>query len=841
MNVSLRKHLYYLLCLALLPLSPLRGQSDNYKLIELETYTNQSVSYIFSALEFPQPVQLNPTPAHGSVVIKKIASQKYELTYTPNADFIGEDQFRIGLAPDLGCPFCQHVWDFKITVELASIVANHDYAFGKKNTSLSINVLQNDESSNGIKELTVIPLSNNGEATFSPGATTIEFTPEVDFEGVAYVNYVICNGNGLCDNGTVTIQVLGDNVNVSDTLVVFTKKNSPQVILIPNTFTLSNEPAHGTYDVSGDAPQYIPDEDFAGTDLLYFQSGNTRKVVQVIVLDVVDNMFAYDDEAYTTPNTSVEVNVLENDRYGSESGCFSIATQPQYGVIEYDEELGGLVTYKPSTNFTGVDWFTYRVNTPDCSGSMEMATAYIYVSNFEPSSSKFLMFTPKRTPLIVGNNVPISNFKYKIKEQGDLGTVLFLEGLQNTVIEGKQISGNNMIIYIPNEGVDSGIDEFEISYCVTGSNETQGCAYEKSVKIEVNILNVGNGVTPSCFDDCVWPGDTNLDGVVSVADLLPIGLAMGEIGTPRTEVDMDVWYGQYGENWEEEVSPNVDLKHIDTDGDSIVSALDTMAISHFYGNVHGITSVSIPFSKNSIFLKGDVFVNPGDLVELDIIMGSEDFPANNVYGFTFPFEYTPLIFDSSTVKFDFYKASWLTYNSPVAHMQHNNEEGFAEAAFTRTSGFAVSGFGIIGKLSFVVKDDLEGFRPGDGEIIVPVGGNTATFMDGSGQRFGLNVGMTNIHIVLPKPAEIKDAPLTDDLLKVYPNPAQNLLNIHLNGGQEFEQIQVFNLTGQLVFDSGKTLARRMQIDVSNFQNGIYILTARSGKGVVKKKFEVISQ
>jgi hypothetical protein len=88
-----------------------------------------------------------------------------------------------------------------------------------------------------------------------------------------------------------------------------------------------------------------------------------------------------------------------------------------------------------------------------------------------------------------------------------------------------------------------------------------------------------------CFDDCIWAGDTNFDGIVNMEDLLPIGLCMGEVGIPRQDVNLSAqWYGQYGDDW----SPYapMDLKHLDTDGDSIITALDTVAINNFYGNTH---------------------------------------------------------------------------------------------------------------------------------------------------------------------------------------------------------------------------------------------------------------
>ena len=324
-------------------------------------------------------------PSNGVSNFRKISSTKYELSYTSTADFVGKDTFRIQYFP---CSFCTQILNYIVTVQaapVAQIIANHDYTFGAKNAPLSVDVLSNDISSNGTLNLTAIPLTNNGTATIN--GNSIQFTPAPDFEGVAYFNYMVCNGSGLCDNGTVTVQVLGENATKSDTLRVFTKKNQSQVILIPNTFSIVGNPGNGTYDTSGDAPVYKPNTNFAGTDYIRFQSGNVMKWVEVVVLDVVPNTLAFDDEAYTTPTEAIEIDVLANDLHKEQSGCFTIQDQPQVGSIEYDES--GFVTYYPAQGFTGVDWFTYTVKAPGCAGQAETATAYVYVSNFEPAYTKF--------------------------------------------------------------------------------------------------------------------------------------------------------------------------------------------------------------------------------------------------------------------------------------------------------------------------------------------------------------------------------------------------------------------------------------------------------------------
>ncbi|MEN0006580.1 MAG: T9SS type A sorting domain-containing protein, partial [Bacteroidota bacterium] len=540
---------------------------------------------------------------------------------------------------------------------------------------------------------------------------------------------------------------------------------------------------------------------------------------------------------YTSSYSSIEFNVLENDKFGLNSSCFSVVSQPQFGSITEASWPKGTITYQPSPGFSGVYKFTYRINSPLCDEDFETATVYVFVSNFEPAGSKFLMSTPKLTPLVIGYNVPIQDFRFQIVDQGELGQVEFFEGQQDVSIYGKEVSGFNLIVYTPDLGVVSGTDEFEIKYCVLDDNN---CVYEQSVKVEVEILDIGDGINPSCFGDCIWPGDTNFDGVVNMEDLMPLGLKMGKIGVPRSEINLTQWYGQFGDNWENEIeNMELNIKHLDTDGDSIIMGTDTSAISDFYGLTHSLYSNGVPFNQYAIELTGTIFASPGDLIELDMKLGNDNQPAVDVYGFVFPFNYNPDFFVGESVDISFDDNSWLTYNSPVLYMTKNHSNGLSEAGFTRTSGNAASGKGIIGKVQLIIQDDIIGIRTDEDELAINIGGGVATAMNGQGQQFGIEMGGATIHIVLDKEEEQLNKELRDDQLIVYPNPTPNMLNVHLNGGQDFERVVLFTLTGQQVFDSGNIQTNHLELNTQQLTNGIYLLSVHAPNGVINRKVEVL--
>lgn len=836
MNVFLHRLLVlFVLAVAV----PILSNAQTTVPVRLETYQNQPYQYNFTSS--PNNPFIIQHPANGTFAIIPYPGSSFVGTYTPNEDFIGLDNFRIMVwnGPD---PSKMEIKDVTIEVMPAEVKANPDFGYTFAETPVSLDVLANDFSSNPSLKLKSVSVANYGAANFETGSPFIDFTPDPGFTGEAYLNYTICDNAGICDNGTITISVLPGADMLDDTIQVFTKKNQPQVVLVPELYQLDLEPAHGRFDNQGDFPTYTPDEQFVGMDYLRFAYNNSYKVVEVRVLDLVDNVVAFDDKAYTSPSEPIEFNVLDNDAYGLESGCFQIVEGPRYGTITEDPQVSGLLTYTPFASFRGVDKFTYTTNDPSCAGPLEEATAYVYIGNFEPASSKYRMVTPKYTPLVIGNNVPISNFEFRIADQGELGRAFFMEGDVDTTIYGQTISGYNMIVYAPSSTAASGVDEFEVVYCVKSGPE---CVFEKSVKIEVEILDINDGGNDiMCVGDCIWAGDTNLDGIVNISDLLPLGLHMGSVGKPRPAFDPDTWYGQYGEDWLKKVAEIdaavVNLKHLDTNGDSLITSLDTAAIGQFYGRTHSLNAAPVPYYEHRIRLKGNFSVRPGDLIVLDMYIGDSLRPAEDVYGFTFPYRYDPNFFDPKSVDVQFARGSFLDYNAPVLQMTHNNLQGLTEAGFTRTDNKKVSGFGKIGSIVSAVVDDLDGFKFPTDSVIVKVGGGTAMMMNSQGQSFGVDIEEVTIKIQLSTTEELEEelVPTAEQLI-LFPNPTRDLVNIHLNGGQDFERFIIFNATGQAVYESEKVWTNHAQVNVSQWPEGMYFLNVYTAKGVVNKKLEVV--
>jgi hypothetical protein len=825
MNVNLQK-LVALLVVLLLPAWQWAQE------VWLQTYENTPLTYQFESKPFNP--NWNRQPQHGTATLANAGNYMRQLTYTPHTDYVGRDTIRIVRWRQ--SPATQWVYlTLYIEVLQANVKAYHDYAVTTAGQPVSVDVLANDFSSNGVKTLTVIPVVNNGLAGFNAAAGTVTFTPAPGFSGLAHLNYVLCNGLGDCDEGTLSVSVMSDGPAAQDTIKVFTRKNEAQFILSPPEYTLLDGPDHGIFDPVADVPTYTPDEDYVGLDYLVFDNGLSQTVFEVEVLNLKDNEFAFDDRQYTVANQEITFDVLANDSLG---GCWSYG-QAQYGTVSapYPGAPPGLLTYTPAPGFIGVDEFVYMLHPPGCAGPAETAKVYVFVSNFEPDRSVFEMATPKMTPIIIGYNVPVGTFNFSVAQQGDLGTALFLEGIVDTTIYGAAITGENMLIYVPDEGVSSGTDEIEIVYCLM--DPQGGCAVSKTVKIYMDILDIGSGEQAACVGSCVWAGDTNFDGIVNMEDLLPIGRAVGKIGKPRADASLDVWYGQYADDWSDLFGAEeaIDLKHIDADGDSIVTAIDTVGINLFYGRTHAMAPRALPFSPFEVNLEGDVFAEPGELVTLKVKIGMPGTPAHNVYGFVLPFNYSPDFFVPESVNISFAPNNWLSYDSPVLHMKRNNLSGLLEAGFTRTSGLAASGYGEIGSVSFVVVDDLGGFRADEDEVLLTVGGGSGIVSGPNGETMQVKINPYQLRIRLRQ--QEPDPARQEDKLSVYPNPATDWLTIRLKGGEVFESAALYTLTGQRVSQLSGLWTNQAEISVAALPVGMYVLSVTTPSGVINRKVEVM--
>ncbi|MCK5338058.1 MAG: T9SS type A sorting domain-containing protein, partial [Bacteroidales bacterium] len=95
---------------------------------------------------------------------------------------------------------------------------------------------------------------------------------------------------------------------------------------------------------------------------------------------------------------------------------------------------------------------------------------------------------------------------------------------------------------------------------------------------------------------------------------------------------------------------------------------------------------------------------------------------------------------------------------------------------------------------------------------------------------GLNIYSTGLEpeVSMDIPDEIAEATFG---LQVYPNPANHLLNIRVNGTQADESyiIRMYNLTGRLIFEDQFNGSNAYSLNTSTFPGGIYLCSVSDAK------------
>lgn len=325
----------------------------------------------------------------------------------------------------------------------------------------------------------------------------------------------------------------------------------------------------------------------------------------------------------------------------------------------------------------------------------------------------------------------------------------------------------------------------------------------------------------------VWPGDTDTDQLVDNNDLLPIGVAYGATGTPRDTASI-LWNGYRATDWGQ-VTPGsaVDYKHIDADGNGVINADDTLAITLNWGNSYtfrnrGGVRGTIPFFV-------DASTPPTQhQAQLPLVLGTQAIPANGVYGLAFTLQYDTSLVKPGSVYVSF-SNSWLgTLGTDMIEVQRDfYPDGIVKVAVTRTDGQNMNGFGPIGALGFTIQDD----------IMLQRGNMDFTFdlldvrlINAQETELGTNPTTSTLSITT------STQELALDRVSVFPNPARDWLRIEAQN-TVIEDIIMVTVAGQTV-RTWHPASDQTTLSLDDVAPGLYILTIRTADGLLHKKVRI---
>ena len=379
---------------------------------------------------------------------------------------------------------------------------------------------------------------------------------------------------------------------------------------------------------------------------------------------------------------------------------------------------------------------------------------------------------------------------------------------------------------------------FELCLQAKGPEDTLSLQIDTSL-VAVEFVGKTLGLLPFTIKDGVilvsqqvWPGDTDINGVVNGFDLLNIGLGFRSTGPARVEASSD-WEGQLASAWDKETSQGeVNYKHVDANGDGRIDSLDVEVLNLNWGrtfatdNSPGFGWSPRSSDGTSLYLGIDT-IYPGANLEIPIYFGTEAEPAQEVYGLAFTIVYDPAILVAGSVSLDL-NDSWLRGmgDGLISVVQQDAARGKIHVAISRIDQQNISGFGVIARSAVTIEDVIFGVR-GDEDVIFEI--EDVRVIDA--QESTLPVSPESSTAIIDVATSTLNY-LSEQLIKVYPNPVGDLLQLEIPVDLRLQQIQLKDYTGRILQVWGD---EQQRLSVQNLRPGWYHLEIITEEGIIIKR------
>ncbi|MEM1217482.1 MAG: T9SS type A sorting domain-containing protein [Bacteroidota bacterium] len=335
--------------------------------------------------------------------------------------------------------------------------------------------------------------------------------------------------------------------------------------------------------------------------------------------------------------------------------------------------------------------------------------------------------------------------------------------------------------------------------------------------------------TPICTEDCVWPGDTNNDGIVEYDDLLPIGTALQASGPPRN--DLQLWNPYTAAPWDFTLPSGTNVKHVDANGDGSVQSDDRALIDFHYGEVTPsyVEPVDIykvgPELAWSLAQNTTSFENlePGVdyYAQLDVI----DLP--NLYGLAFQIEGHKAWLEDLRVHENLSSCtSCWEINTEVAEADGSLLE--IDYAITKNDGLTDLSDHVGLQFRFVLKGYPDWIPATETELRV----KNITAVDADGNL--LDLGATDLRLFLdPQFVGTEEAGQQEDIL-VYPIPSQGELTIDARDNSILAWT-VYGIDGKVISEQEVGGVSLTTAQIPSQYRGVLILEIQTEEGTFYRK------
>lgn len=335
--------------------------------------------------------------------------------------------------------------------------------------------------------------------------------------------------------------------------------------------------------------------------------------------------------------------------------------------------------------------------------------------------------------------------------------------------------------------------------------------------------------------DCVWPGDANGNGIANNYDLSNIGLGFGAAGPERVHFPNPsnpiFWAPNLAENWGQHAG-TVDYKHLDCDGDGFIDEMDVMAIDLNYSPELEVQSepsldgvpVYLAFDTSSFSINGATPEYFG--LSAGLYVGSESLPAYDLHSVSLYLKYPGDLVVSHTVTVNYEADAFLGDEEETMSVQRDlTSYGLPryDLAWSRKNNGGADGYGRLATVNFIISSDIiMGLAAPETPFSTEVEGVFLINVEGDTLNYSLP-GADTVIILDETVAGSADR-AAKDLLRVFPNPAVDLLEVYLPMDVRSGRLMLVDAQGRQLWQ-GTAQPGAQQISLNGLPSGIYLLRA----------------
>ena len=303
------------------------------------------------------------------------------LTYTPNANYNGNDSFTFRVS-DGALNSATATVTLSIAAANDAPVANAQTVAAVEDTAKSIILTGSDIDGN---TLTYSVVSSPNQGTLSGTAPNLTYTPAANYSGNDSFTFRVGDGTTSSTDATVSISIVAVNDAPIANAQNFTAlEDTAKAIILTGsdiegsslTYTIVTSPANGT--LSGTAPNltYLPATNYFGADSFTFRvndgvSNSTVATVSISIAQVNQSPIASAQSVTTAEDTAKTITLTGSDPDNNPL-TYSVVTGPAHGTLS---GTGANLSYTPAANYNGSDTFTFKVN----DGKVDSAAASVSV------------------------------------------------------------------------------------------------------------------------------------------------------------------------------------------------------------------------------------------------------------------------------------------------------------------------------------------------------------------------------------------------------------------------------------------------------------------------------